>query len=313
MTDHAESTGARDRSPAYPIIPLKAAIDRLAEFDVHFKRSAARPEKIGDAWGIKGKAYVDRTTAALKYFGLLEYQGTGSGRQIAVSDEGRKYLRAQQEETKQLLLKAAALRPRQIAKFWEKWGRDRPADPACIDELTFHHGFSDKGARDFLRVYDDTITFARLSSNDIITSENSQVEAEEEEDLQPMTPTPSSEAGKTRPTAPPSGGTPFRVGQNFFQDAQPPGTRREVITLDEGDAVITFPENLSAQSFGDLKAHLDLFIKKMQRRAGLRSPEFIKKAREVLEQNMASHGITLPKMSDEEIVAMVDPELAKLQ
>jgi hypothetical protein len=38
-------------------------------------------------------------------------------------------------------------------------------------------------------------------------------------------------------------------------------------TLDEGDVVITFPENLSADSFGDLQAYLDLFIKKMQRRA----------------------------------------------
>jgi hypothetical protein len=31
--------------------------------------------------------------------------------------------------------------------------------------------------------------------------------------------------------------------------------------------VITFPENLSADSFGDLRAYLDLFIKKMRRRA----------------------------------------------
>jgi hypothetical protein len=44
--------------------------------------------------------------------------------------------------------------------------------------------------------------------------------------------------------------------------------RREIIALDEGDVVIAFPENLTVVSFGDLKAHLDLFIKKMQRRAG---------------------------------------------
>jgi chromosome condensin MukBEF complex kleisin-like MukF subunit len=46
--------------------------------------------------------------------------------------------------------------------------------------------------------------------------------------------------------------------------------RQEAITLDEGDVVISFPENLSAQSFGDLKDHLALFIKKMQRRAYIR-------------------------------------------
>jgi hypothetical protein len=45
------------------------------------------------------------------------------------------------------------------------------------------------------------------------------------------------------------------------------GLRQEVITLDEGDVVITFPADLSPDSFDDLKDHLDLFVKKMQRRA----------------------------------------------
>ncbi|MER9253277.1 hypothetical protein NKI59_15910 [Mesorhizobium sp. M0598] len=46
-----------------------------------------------------------------------------------------------------------------------------------------------------------------------------------------------------------------------------PGTRKEVITLDEGDVTIVFPENLSSASFADLEDHLKLFIRKMQRRA----------------------------------------------
>jgi hypothetical protein len=33
--------------------------------------------------------------------------------------------------------------------------------------------------------------------------------------------------------------------------------RREVITFDEGDVVITFPDSLNVDSFQDLKAHLD--------------------------------------------------------
>jgi len=46
---------------------------------VRWRRSAGK--KIGDAWGITGKAYVDRTTAALRYYGLLEYQGVGKERE----------------------------------------------------------------------------------------------------------------------------------------------------------------------------------------------------------------------------------------
>jgi|SRR5665213_780697 len=166
MTETNEATGQRDRSPAYPIIPLEAALQRLAEFDTHFKRTPARSQKVGDAWGIKAKAYADRTVAALRYFGLLEYQGAGKDRSVTVSEDGRKYLRAQQEETKREVVKAAALRPKQIAKFWSSWGKDRPADAACLDELVIKDGFSEAGARDFLKVYDSTITYAGLSESD---------------------------------------------------------------------------------------------------------------------------------------------------
>ena len=135
MTDAKETAAQRDRSPAFPVVSLEAAIGKLTEFEAHFKRTAARPEKIGDAWGIKTKAYVDRIAAAIRYFGLLEYQGSGTDRSIVLSEHGRKYLRAHQEESKHQIMKAAALRPKQIAKFWNEWGADRPADAACLDAL----------------------------------------------------------------------------------------------------------------------------------------------------------------------------------
>lgn len=180
MTEPIETAGQRDRSPAYPIIPLEIALQRLVEFDVHFKRSPARSQKVGDAWGIKAKAYADRTAAALRYFGLLEYQGTGKNRNIVVSEEGRKYLRAQQEETKQEVIKWAALRPKQIGKFWSAWGKDRPADAACLDDLVLKNDFSEAGARDFLKVYDATITYAGLNESDKKDDDLKDGEAEDE-------------------------------------------------------------------------------------------------------------------------------------
>jgi len=153
--------GSRDRSPAYPIIPLGQALERLAQFEAHFKRNAARPEKVGDAWNMKAKAHADRITAALRYFGLLEYQGAGASRAVVVSDLGRNYLRAQQDETKREIIAEVALKPKQIAIFWNEWGADRPADAACLDELVLKRGFSEAGARDFLKVYDSTIAYAK--------------------------------------------------------------------------------------------------------------------------------------------------------
>ena len=166
MADTAENVTQRDRSPSFPVVGLKVAFERLVEFETYFKRSAARPEKVGDAWSITTKAYADRIAAALRYFGLLEYQGNGKERTIAISEEGRKYLRAQQEETKREVIKAAALRPKQIAECWELWSNDRPADAACIDDLVQNRAFSVAGARDFLKVYDSTISYAGLTASD---------------------------------------------------------------------------------------------------------------------------------------------------
>jgi hypothetical protein len=49
-------------------------------------------------------------------------------------------------------------------------------------------------------------------------------------------------------------------------EASPSGMRREIFGLDEGEVVLTFPENLSAESYQDLADHLELFLRKAKRR-----------------------------------------------
>ena len=175
-------TAKRDRSPSYPNIPLGTALDRLAAIENHFKRSPARPEKIGVAWGIKAKSYADRTAAALRYFGLIDYEMAENGRQIVISDEGRKYLRAQQDNLKLEVVKKAALRPTQIRKFWNLWGVDRPEDAACLDELVLTYRFSDRGAHNFLNVYTSTIDFAGLSDSDKVKDDEGGLGGDHEEE-----------------------------------------------------------------------------------------------------------------------------------
>ena len=41
--------------------------------------------------------------------------------------------------------------------------------------------------------------------------------------------------------------------------------REEIFTLDEGDVIITFPDNLSPESFSYLKEHFELSLKKVER------------------------------------------------
>ena len=157
----------RDRSPAFPFISLKAAIDRLIAFEAYFKRHPGPVDKAGLAWDMKpSSSQAYSTLAALKSFGLIDYQGAGSGRVAALTEDGRTYLRAQQESVKQEVLKRAALRPKRIAKYFADWGPDRPPDPICLDRLILHDHFTDVGAHTFLKVYDGTIAYAGLSDSD---------------------------------------------------------------------------------------------------------------------------------------------------
>jgi hypothetical protein len=253
MTD-ASSGGQRDRSPAFPVIALEPALGKMAEFEAHFKRTAARPEKVGEAWGIKTKAYADRIAAALRYFGLLEYQGSGKDRSIVVSETGRKYLRAQQEELKRQIAKEAALRPRQIAKHWNDWGADRPADAACLDGL-MEEGFSEGGARDFLKVYDATITYAKLSDSDKAPADGQQDDDEPEAALTP-------EIRHTPPKSPP----PPNVVKL--------GSQHAAFPLPEGEVSLSFPANLSLASAQTMAAFVKLALEQAERQAKAREEAY---------------------------------------
>lgn len=159
--------GKRDRSPSYPSISLKSAVERLAAMDEHFKRHPAPFAKAGLAWGMKvASSQASSTLAALKSFGLVEYEGSGNDLKVNVSDDGRTYLRAQQENIKRDVLRRVALKPKAIAKYWAEWGNPRPIDDVCLDELVLKAKFSQPGAQTFLKVYDATIAYAGLAGAD---------------------------------------------------------------------------------------------------------------------------------------------------
>ena len=162
MTDvqSAPSKAPRERSPSFPFIPLKAAVDRLIAFEKLFGRHPAPTKKAGLAWDMKEtSSQADQTLAAMRSFGLIAYEGSGASRVAKLTDEGRNFLRTQQESVKHQILRQCALRPRIIRKFWAQWGEDRPPNPVALDQL-YDASFSEAGAVNFLKVYDDTISYA---------------------------------------------------------------------------------------------------------------------------------------------------------
>lgn len=175
MTDEqADAKAPKDRSPSFPFISLQTAVERLVAFDLVFGRHDTPANKVGRAWNMKdGSSQAFQTMAALKSFGFLDYRGSGPTRATFLTDEGRKYVRAQQDSIKREVVRNAALKPKVIEKFWHMWGADRPIDDVCLDELHFKYAFTQSAAETFLRVYDATIAYAGLS-----TSDKSEPEAE---------------------------------------------------------------------------------------------------------------------------------------
>ena len=200
-----EIAGQRDRSPSFPFIPLKLAVERLVKFEEHHKRAAVPPDRIGAAWGMKpNSSQAQQTLAALKAFGLLETRRLADGRSVCISEDGRTYLRAQQDSIKNDVLRRAGLRPKQIAIYWKDWGDERPNAAACRDELVLRGGFSEDGAEKFLRVYDETIAYAGLTDSDNVEPDLEEGlqepgAGEEEEDHYSQTPS-------ARSTVPPAQG-----------------------------------------------------------------------------------------------------------
>ena len=169
----------RQRSPNFPFIPLPVGIERLEALDMYFGRHAIPANKAGLAWQMKGdSSQAGQTLAALKGFGFVEYSGAGDGLQASLTQDARTYLRAQQDEIKQGVLRAAALKPKVIAAYFEKWGTDRPPDPVCLDELVLKGGFTEASAEGFLKVYDGTIAYAKLSDSDSVDASNGDIDAD---------------------------------------------------------------------------------------------------------------------------------------
>lgn len=259
-TAAAVDKAVRDRSPSFPFIPLPVAIDRLEKFESKFGRHPTPVDKTGFAWGMKEKSsQAYQTLAAMKSFGLIDYKGAGKSRVALLTNDGRNYLRAHQDSVKVEILKTCALRPRVIRSFWEQWGSDRPIDPICLDELILKFKFTDSAARTFLRVYDATVAFAGLSSDDKMDEFDDASDDSEQENVGADATTQGAEMN------PPAN----NMGKPKQHEASPlpqtQNTKQENTTLTYGCAVLQWPEKMTEEDYEDFKDWIEIVLRKAKR------------------------------------------------
>lgn len=247
---------AKARSPEYPAIGLKEAIEHVSRVYLKDYQNRLPRAVMAEHMGYKGLNGASLPIlAALGKYGLLE----GRGDETRVSDLAVAII-AHEIGTREraAAIKCASALPDLFAELDKKFPDGKASDPA-IRSLLLTQKFIPEAADTAIRAYRET--------KELVNSEAQRYSEGSNENEEPMQnrAEPQNEAATGRAGDP---ARSYRVGMNVFHDQPPQGMRREVITLDEGDVVITFPENLSANSFGDLKDHLELFVKKLQRRIG---------------------------------------------
>ena len=148
------------RSPSFPFVGLREALDRARTFYEAEQRNAARPETAAAHWGYSAKSSGGKQTiAALRAFGLLDGDSLVklSGRALRILLDER-----EGSEERLRLVQQAALMPPVHARLWERYGADFPSAQTLRLSLILDEGFNENSVDDFLTEYRETLEYARL-------------------------------------------------------------------------------------------------------------------------------------------------------
>jgi hypothetical protein len=234
---------AKARSPDYPAIGLKEAIEKVsAAYAKDYQNKVSRVV-LAEHMGYKtlnGKSLG--VLSAIGKFGLLE----GRADDTQVSDLAVTIIAHPIGSVERIAaIKTAAGNPSLFAELDNRFQGGRVSDSA-IRSWMLTQKFIPTAADTALRSYRETKQLVEAESGGY-------VEPEKKPETPQMTPnTHAMGLGKPSFTPPPPSKT---------------GTLQEVFNLDEGPVTLTFPEYLSVASYQDLSDHLAIFLRKAKRRA----------------------------------------------
>ncbi|MCO6439290.1 MAG: hypothetical protein J5J06_19545 [Phycisphaerae bacterium] len=248
----------RHRSPNYPSVTLKRAVELTAalhkEDKTHHVPIATAHSRMG--YSAHSSAAM-QAEAALKAFGLLEVDGKGKSRKVAVSSDGDHIVR--EGPRKEGLLKNAALRPKLHRELWNKYASTGlPSDEVIKNYLVWERDggtFTDDAATDLIKNFRETIGFTKLSPSDKIEDqEDEEFSAEQEEN---------GDEGHEGS----SGQNARKLRQRISRGGTMSEKQEEVFNVPEGgEIVLQFPSSLTPDTFQDFQDWLKIAIRKIGRR-----------------------------------------------
>src|SRR5258708_4791227 len=152
------------RSPSYPFIDLKTALQRARRLFEAEQRSAVQQETAAAYWEYSPKSSGGKQTiAALRAFGLLEGNGM-----VKLTERALRILLDERNPSpeKDLVLREAALAPTLHQRLWDKYGAALPSNTDLRLSLVLGEGFNENSVDEFIAEYAATLTFAKLRTPD---------------------------------------------------------------------------------------------------------------------------------------------------
>jgi hypothetical protein len=224
------------RSPSFPFIGLREALDRARAFYEAEQRNAARAETAAAHWGYSAKSSGGKQTiAALRAFGLLEGDSL-----VKLSGRGLRLVLDEREgsEERERLLQQAALMPVIHARLWERYGAELPSPQTLRLGLILDEGFNENSVDDFLTEYRETLEYARLMPRPVREDE-----------------------GSERPPAPPPH---LPLPQPPRVAAETAGVDPMIVPLLDGNAVeLRIRRKISSAEVEDLRMVFELWLRKI--------------------------------------------------
>lgn len=154
----------KGRSPNYPAIGLRTAIERAQSFYQKERLSAVPPNAAIESWGHKPKSSSGlQTISALLKFGIIEEQGRGTAKRVRLSELGKRIVLNDNVDSPDRIeaIQTAALNPAIHKRLWEQYAGQLPSDTSLRYELR-KEGFIDVGLDSFLKELRETVDFAKL-------------------------------------------------------------------------------------------------------------------------------------------------------
>lgn len=165
----------KPRSPNFPSLPLARTLELARSLLNKYARNSVHV-----IVGLRSLGYSHtgssgmQVLASLIAYGLVDTEGSGEEKKIAISDLGFKILadnRAVSPEREEAI-REAALNPPIFQKMLARYPHSLPADDALEWDLVSTFKFHKSSAIDFLKVFRQTLDYANLYQSGIIGDEN---------------------------------------------------------------------------------------------------------------------------------------------